>query len=77
MLLALLVGGYLSDTFGRRKIFCGGCTIVVVATFIAVFPKAFWIFIVGRIFIGIGSGRRARTKLDIQTPDIQSTRLSR
>jgi MFS family permease len=58
MLVALLVGGYISDTFGRRIIWYGGCALAIVATWIMVFPKAFAVFIVCRVFIGIGAGRQ-------------------
>ena len=57
MLLALLIGGFLADKFGRKIILCGGCAVVVFATWIMVFPKAFVVFIVCRVFIGIGSGK--------------------
>ncbi|CAB3994346.1 organic cation transporter -like, partial [Paramuricea clavata] len=55
MLVALLVGGYISDTFGRRIIWYGGCALAIVATWIMVFPKAFVVFIICRVFIGIGA----------------------
>jgi MFS family permease len=56
MLAALLVGGPLSDNFGRRIFWYFGCVLVVVGTWIMVFPKVFVVFIVCRIFIGIGAG---------------------
>ncbi|XP_046846902.1 solute carrier family 22 member 15-like [Xenia sp. Carnegie-2017] len=55
-LLGLLLGGYLSDKFGRRKIFICGIVSVTVATWIMIFPKSFELFIICRVFIGIGSG---------------------
>ena len=56
MLVALLVGGVMSDKFGRKKIYYVGCVLIIVATCIMVFPKAFVVFIVCRVFIGMGSG---------------------
>ncbi|XP_046846067.1 solute carrier family 22 member 16-like [Xenia sp. Carnegie-2017] len=56
VLLGLLLGGYLSDKFGRRKIFICGVISVTVATWIMIFPKSFVVFIVCRVFIGISSG---------------------
>ena len=58
MLLALLIGGFLADKFGRKIMLCGGCAVVTFATWIMVFPKAFMVFIVCRVFIGVGSGIR-------------------
>ena len=56
MLVALLVDGIMSDTFGRKKIIYAGCVLVIVAMCITVFPKAFLVFIVCRVLIGMGSG---------------------
>ncbi|XP_046846762.1 solute carrier family 22 member 15-like [Xenia sp. Carnegie-2017] len=55
-LLGLLLGGYLSDKFGRRKIFISGIVSVTLATWIMIFPKSFELFIICRVLIGIGSG---------------------
>lgn len=57
MLIALLVGGFLSDKFGRRIVWYGSCALVAIATCIMIFPKAFVVFIVCRVFIGVGSGK--------------------
>ncbi|XP_028401282.1 solute carrier family 22 member 16-like [Dendronephthya gigantea] len=56
MLIALLVGGFLSDKYGRKRLWYGGCVLVVVASWIMIFPKAFLVFFVCRVFIGIGLG---------------------
>ena len=56
MLISLLVGGFLSDKFGRKVLWYGGCALAVVATWIMIFPKSFVVFIVCRVFIGIGLG---------------------
>ena len=56
MLAALLVGGVLSDKFGRRNVWYGSGIVILVATWSMIFPKSFVVFIVCRIFIGIGSG---------------------
>ncbi|XP_028401281.1 solute carrier family 22 member 16-like isoform X2 [Dendronephthya gigantea] len=61
MLIALLVGGFLSDKYGRRLVLYGGCALVAIATCIMVFPKSFVVFIVCRVLIGIGSGFRNAT----------------
>jgi MFS family permease len=58
MLISLLIGGFISDTFGRKIVWYSGCALVAVATWIMVFPKAFVVFIVCRIFIGIGAGKQ-------------------
>ncbi|CAB4006947.1 organic cation transporter -like [Paramuricea clavata] len=63
MLVALLVGGLISDMFGRKIIWYAGCALIAVATLIMVFPKAFVVFIVCRLFIGIGSGTYIGTNL--------------
>jgi MFS family permease len=56
MLVSLLVGGFFSDRFGRRIVwYCGG-DLVLLATWIMIFPQSFVVFIVCRVFIGIGSG---------------------
>jgi MFS family permease len=56
MLAALFVGGVLSDKFGRRNIWYGSGIIILIATWSMIYPKFFVVFIVCRIFIGIGSG---------------------
>ena len=56
MLIALVIGGYLSDKYGRKIIFYSGCVIILITSWIMIFPKAFVVFIVCRVFIGIGSG---------------------
>ena len=61
MLLGLLAGGYLSDRFGRKKIFYSGLVSITIATWIMIFPKSFIVFIICRIIIGIGSGFRNAT----------------
>ena len=58
MLTALLVGGALADNFGRRMTMYGGVVLIVIATWIMVFPKAFVVFIVCRVFIGMGAGKK-------------------
>ncbi|XP_046846068.1 organic cation transporter protein-like [Xenia sp. Carnegie-2017] len=58
MLLGLLFAGYLSDRFGRKKIFIAGVIAITIATWIMIFPKSFIVFIVCRIIIGAGSGFR-------------------
>lgn len=56
MLASLLVGGFISDRFGRKIVwYCGG-DIVLLATWIMIFPRSFAVFIVCRVFIGIGTG---------------------
>jgi MFS family permease len=57
MLLGLLCGGYLSDRFGRKKIFYSGLASVTIATWVMIFPKSFIVFIICRIVIGVGSGK--------------------
>ena len=56
MLVALLVGGPLSDYFGRRFVWYTGTHFIIIATWIMVYPKVLAVFIVCRIFIGVGSG---------------------
>ena len=56
MLVALLVGGSISDYFGRRSVLCAGFYIIIIATWIMIYPKVFVVFIVCRVLIGIGSG---------------------
>ena len=56
MLISLLVSGQLSDYLGRKIILCLGCAVIIVATWVMVFPEVFAVFIVCRVFIGIGSG---------------------
>ena len=58
MLLGLLFAGYLSDRFGRKKIFIAGIIAITIATWIMIFPKSFIVFILCRIIIGVGSGKR-------------------
>jgi MFS family permease len=57
MLVGLLSGGYLSDRFGRKKIFYSGLVSITIATWIMIFPESFVVFIVCRIVIGLGSGK--------------------
>ena len=56
MLVALLVGGAISDYFGRRFIWYAGLYVMIIATWIMVYPEVLVVFIVCRVFIGIGSG---------------------
>lgn len=56
MLAALLVGGVFADNFGRRITAYAGVFLMVLATWIIVFPKSFVVFIVCRVFIGVGTG---------------------
>ena len=56
MVASLLVGGVFSDNFGRRIAWSSGIFLMVLATWIMVFPKSFVVFIVCRVFIGIGAG---------------------
>ena len=56
MIIGLLIGGYLSDRFGRRFILYTGFVCLVVPNWVMVFPKEFIVFIVCRIIIGFGQG---------------------
>ncbi|CAB3981466.1 organic cation transporter -like [Paramuricea clavata] len=67
MLVSLLVGGFISDRFGRRIVwYCGG-VLVLLGTWIMIFPKSFVVFIVCRVFVGIGSGFRNCTSFPMLT----------
>ncbi|XP_046846066.1 solute carrier family 22 member 15-like [Xenia sp. Carnegie-2017] len=67
MLLGLLFGGYLSDRFGRKKIFTAGVIAITIVTWIMIFPKSFVVFIVCRIIIGVGLGFRNATTIVLLT----------
>ena len=56
MLAALLVVGVFADNFGRRITAYAGVFLMVLATWVIVFPKSFVVFIVCRVFIGLGTG---------------------
>lgn len=56
-MVGLVIGGYLSDRFGRKRVFYIGVVGIVVATWVMVFPKYFAVFIAGRLFNGLGSGK--------------------
>jgi predicted MFS family arabinose efflux permease len=56
MLICLLIGGYLSDKYGRRLVCMSGISLNVIVSIIIVFPKSFIVFIACRIFIGFGAG---------------------
>jgi MFS family permease len=75
MLAALLVGGVLSDKFGRRNIWYGSCIIILVATWIMIFPRTFVVFIVCRIFIGIGTGMHLSGNLKLKVQNITCFKL--
>ncbi|XP_028398773.1 solute carrier family 22 member 5-like [Dendronephthya gigantea] len=67
MLLGLIAGGYLADKFGRKIIFYIGSASVIIATWIMIFPESFIVFIVCRVFIGLGSGFRNATSFVMLT----------
>src|SRR5690349_16318673 len=52
---ALLLG-YLTDRFGRKRLFMVTLGIYLVATVFTAFAPAFWWFAVGRFFTGFGIG---------------------
>jgi putative MFS transporter len=56
MVIGLLIGGYLSDKYGRRIIVGSGYAIMTIVSFIVVFPKYYIVFIVCRVIFGLGSG---------------------
>jgi MFS family permease len=56
-MVGLIIGGYLSDRFGRKIVFYTGVVGIIIATWVMVFPKYFAVFIAGRLFNGLGSGR--------------------
>ena len=56
MLPCLVIGGYLSDKYGRRIVIISGIYLAIIASLIIVFPKSLIVFIVFRIFIGFGGG---------------------
>ena len=56
MLIGLLIGGYLSDKYGRRFVCISGTSFNVIVSLIMVFPKSFIAFIAYRIFTGFGTG---------------------
>ena len=56
MLVGLLIGGYLSDKYGRRRIVGSGYAINAIVSLVIVFPKSYIAFIICRLVFGLGSG---------------------
>ena len=56
MFIGLLIGGYLSDKYGRRGTCRFGFSLNCLAALAMVFPKSYIVFVVCRIGIGFASG---------------------
>ena len=56
MLIGLLIGGYLSDKYGRRRTSMFGQSLNFLASLAMVFPKSYIVFVVCRIAVGFGRG---------------------
>ena len=61
MLVGLLIGGFLSDRYGRKVVYCSGCVGVLFVTWVTVFPKDFAVFIAGRTLSGLANGKSIDT----------------
>ena len=61
MLVGLPIGGFLSDRYGRKIVYCSGCVGVLFVTWVTVFPKYFAVFIAGRTFSGLANGKSIDT----------------
>ena len=61
MLVGLLIGGFLSDRYGRKVVYCSGCIGVLFVTWVTVFPKDFAVFIAGRTLSGLANGKSIGT----------------
>jgi MFS family permease len=56
MFICLVIGGYLSDRYGRRIVCISGTYVAIISSIIMVFPKSLIVFIVCRISAGFGAG---------------------
>jgi MFS family permease len=56
MWIGLVIGGYLSDKYGRKRTVGSGYAMNSIVAFILVFPKSYIVFTVCRLIFGFGSG---------------------
>ena len=63
----LLLGGRLSDTIGRRRVFVGGLSLYVVGSVVGTCAPAGWTLIAGRALQGLGGALLAPATLSLVT----------